>query len=70
MEAEFVKMQAEYYENGRFQSHNLTSWLRISKMFPEMVENVNIDWVTHLELDWEYVIAMLEKIREILWSTL
>jgi hypothetical protein len=74
MEAEFIKMQAEYCENGRFQSHNLTSWPRISKMFldnlPKMVENVSIDWVTHFKLDWEYVMTMSEKIGEILWPTL
>jgi hypothetical protein len=27
----------------------------------KMVENANIDWVTHPELDWEYVIIMSKK---------
>jgi hypothetical protein len=70
MEMEFVRMQAEYCENGRFQSHSLTSWLKMFEMFldnlPKMVENVSIDWVTHPKLDWEYVIAMSEKTREFL----
>ncbi len=30
-----------------------------------MVENANIDWVMHHELDWEYVTTMLEKNRRI-----
>jgi hypothetical protein len=38
-------------------AHDLTSWLGIFEMFPDnlqkMHENANIDWVTHLELDWE-----------------
>jgi hypothetical protein len=62
MEAKLIRMQVEYREDGRFQSHSLTSWPRISKMFldnlAEMVENENIDSVTHPELDWEYAIAM------------
>jgi hypothetical protein len=49
MEAKLIKMQAEYCEDGRFQSHNLTSWPMISEMFLDnlrkMAENVNIDYV-------------------------
>jgi hypothetical protein len=33
MEAKLIRMQAEYLEDGRFQSHGLTSWPKISKMF-------------------------------------
>jgi hypothetical protein len=51
MEAKLIKMQAEYCEDGRFQSHNLTSWPKISKMFfddlPKMAKNASIDWATH-----------------------
>jgi hypothetical protein len=36
---------------------------------PKMVEDVSINWVTHLQFDWEYVITMLEKIGELLWPT-
>jgi hypothetical protein len=65
MEVKLVRMQAKYYEDGRFRSHGLTSWLRISKMFPDnlpkMAENANIDGATHLELNWEYVTTMLKK---------
>ncbi len=47
MEVELVRTQAEYCEDGRFQSHNLTSWPKISEMFPnnlsKIVENANID---------------------------
>ncbi len=43
MEAKLVKMQIQYYEDERFQSHGLTSWLNISKM----AENVNVDWAMH-----------------------
>jgi hypothetical protein len=47
MEVELIKMQVEYRENGRFQSHGLTSWPRIFEMIfdnlPKMVENVSIN---------------------------
>jgi hypothetical protein len=68
---EACKMQAKYHEDGKFQSHGLTSWPRIFKMFPNSLlkfqDNANIKWVTHLELDWEYVIIVLEKTGELLW---
>jgi hypothetical protein len=51
VEVKLIKMQVEYHEDGKFQSHNLTLWPRISKMFldnlPKMQENANIDWATH-----------------------
>ncbi len=66
-------MQVEYHKDGRFQSHDLTSWPKISEMFlnnlPKMEENANIDWVMHPKLDWEYVTTLLEKIGELLWPT-
>jgi hypothetical protein len=66
-------MQVEYYEDGRFRSHGLTSWPKIFEMFPnnlpKMPRNIIINWVMHLELDWEYVTAMLEKTWELLWPT-
>jgi hypothetical protein len=34
VEAKIVRLQAKHHEDGRFQSHGLTSWLRISEMFP------------------------------------
>jgi hypothetical protein len=37
---------------------------------PKMVENASIDWVTHPKLDWEYVIVMSKKTKELLWPTL
>jgi hypothetical protein len=47
MEAECVRMQTKYCEDERFQSHSLTSWPKIFKMFPDnlpkMPENVSID---------------------------
>jgi hypothetical protein len=47
MEVECVKMQMKYCEDERFQSYSLTSWPKISKMFPKklskMLENVSID---------------------------
>jgi hypothetical protein len=55
MEMKLVKMQVKYREDGRFQSHNLTSWPKISEMFfnnlPKIVKNTSIDWVMHPELD-------------------
>jgi hypothetical protein len=55
MEAKLIKMQVEYREEGRFRSHGLTSWPRISEMFPDslpnMQENASIEWATHFELD-------------------
>jgi hypothetical protein len=55
MEAKLIRLQAKYQEDGRFQSHGLTSWLRISEMFldnlPKMQENASIDWVTHPKVD-------------------
>jgi hypothetical protein len=54
MEAKLIRLQAKYYEDGRFQSHGLTSWLRIFEMFfdnlPRMQENASIDWVKHPKL--------------------
>jgi hypothetical protein len=35
MEVELVRKQAEYHENGKFQSHGLTSWAMISEMFSD-----------------------------------
>jgi hypothetical protein len=32
MEVKLVRMQAKYREDGRFQSHGLTSWPRISEI--------------------------------------
>jgi hypothetical protein len=70
MEAKLVRLQAKYHEDGKFQSHGLTSWLRISEMFPDnlprMQKNASIDWVTHPKVDYEYVTILLEKTREIL----
>jgi len=34
-----------------------------------MAKNASIDWVTHLEFDWEYVTIMSGKIGELLWPT-
>jgi hypothetical protein len=34
MEAKLIKIQAEYHENGKFQSYGLTSWPKIFEMFP------------------------------------
>jgi hypothetical protein len=74
MEVELVKMQAEYYEDGRFWLHDLTSWPKISKIFlnnlSKMAKNVSIDSVTHPKPDWEYVMTMSKKTRELLWPTL
>jgi hypothetical protein len=33
---------------------------------PKMQNNGSINWVTHHELDWEYVTTMLRKKKEIL----
>ncbi len=59
------KIASRYHEDGRFQSHSLTSWLKISKMFldnlPKMQENASIDWVTHPKVNWEYVTILLKK---------
>jgi hypothetical protein len=67
-------MQVEYREDGKFRSHDLTSWPMISEMFLnnllKMQENGNIDWATHRELNWDYVTAMSKKKREFLWPTL
>ncbi len=41
MEVELVIMQAKYCEDGRFQSHSLTSWLRISEMFPDNLPKIS-----------------------------
>jgi hypothetical protein len=55
MEVELIRMQVEYHEDGKFQSHDLTLWPKISKMFPnnlpKMQENANINWVTHSKLN-------------------
>jgi hypothetical protein len=55
MEAELVKMHVKYCEDGKFQSHDLTLWPRISEMFSnnlsKMAENASIDWATHPKLD-------------------
>jgi hypothetical protein len=55
MEAKLIRMQAEYREDGRFRSHGLTSWPRISEMFPDslpnMQENASIECTTHFEFD-------------------
>jgi hypothetical protein len=55
MEAKLVRLQAKYCEDGRFQSHSLTPWLKIFEMFPDnlpkMQENAIIDWVTHPKVD-------------------
>jgi len=55
MDSDLVRMHVKYREDGRFQSHDLTSWSRISEMFPhnlpKMAENASIDWVTHPKLD-------------------
>jgi hypothetical protein len=73
MEVNLVRMQAEYHEDGKFQSHNLTSWPRISEMFlnnlPKMMNNASINWVMHPEFNWEYVMVMSKKIGELLWPT-
>jgi hypothetical protein len=55
MEAELVKMHVKYCEDGKFQSHDLTLWPRISEMFSnnlsKMAKNASIDWATHPKLD-------------------
>jgi hypothetical protein len=38
-------------------------------ILPKMVENANIDWVTHPKVNWEYVTIMSKKIEEFLWPT-
>jgi hypothetical protein len=47
MEVKFIKIQVEYHEDGRFQSHGLPSWPRKYKMFlnslPKMHETGNVD---------------------------
>jgi len=47
MEVEFIRMQTKYHEDGRFRSHDLTSWPRICMMFlnnlPKMAKNASID---------------------------
>jgi hypothetical protein len=72
MEVKFIRMQAEYRENGRFKSHNLTSWPKISEMFPnnlpKMTKNENINWVMHPSSIGN-VIVMSKKIGELLWPT-
>jgi hypothetical protein len=59
MEVEFIKMQVGYYENGRFQSHGLTSSPKKFKMFLDsllkMQENAGIEWASYPKLEWEYV---------------
>ncbi len=58
MEAEFIKMQVGYYEDGRFRLHGLTSWPKKFEMFLDsllkMQENANIEWASHAKLEWEY----------------
>ncbi len=53
MKAKRVRMQAQYHEDERFQSHGLTSWPHISEMFldnlTKMAKNASIDWATHFE---------------------
>jgi hypothetical protein len=64
-------MQAKYHEDGKFQSHGLTSWPKIFEMYPDSLlkfqENASIKWVRHPKFDWEYVTIVLEKTRELLW---
>jgi hypothetical protein len=73
LEVEIIRMQAECHEDGRFQSHGLTSWPKISKIFLDnllkMLENVSVNWATHPKLNWEYVIIVSKKTRKILWPT-
>jgi hypothetical protein len=37
---------------------------------PKMREIGSVDWATHFEFNWEYVIVVSEKIGEFLWPTL
>jgi hypothetical protein len=47
-------MQAKYHEDGKFQSHGLTSWPKIFEMYPDSLlkfqENASIKWVRHPSL--------------------
>jgi hypothetical protein len=66
MEVDFIWIQVGYCEDGKFESHSLTSWPRISNFFVNSLLKLqqikNLDWPTHLELDWKYFTIALEKI--------
>jgi hypothetical protein len=59
------------HDNEKFRSHSLKSWPKISKMFLDnllKLHNIkNVDWPTHPDIDWEYLIQVFEKTKELLW---
>jgi len=66
-------IEAKYCDDQKFQSHDFTSWPRIFEMFldnlPKMQDTKNMNWLMHLELDWEYFTSTSKKMEKHFWPS-